>query len=282
MIAVKNVSKSFGNKKVLQDISLKVEPGEFVCIFGPSGSGKTVMLSLMLGEEHPTTGSIEVDGANLARVPAGALQIYRRRSGVLFQDGKLLPHATVRENISLPLEIWGAPEAWLQNRVEELLIMLGIDEVQNAFPSELSTGEKVKVGLARAIAAKPLILFADEPTGNLDIDEAAGVIRVLQKLNKNGTTVVFFTHDAALLELLDARIITLNQGKVATTGETAAKTHPVKAKHDVFAERSFDREPQADLQHIEPVEAEHAEEQKEEPKEHKKTKKKVHITSINS
>jgi cell division transport system ATP-binding protein len=284
MIVLRNVKKTFGNKEVLNDVSLRIDPGEFVCLFGEGSCGKTTVISLLLGETLPESGTVEVDGANLARVPKDALQLYRRRIGVMFEDGKLLPHATVYENIALPLEIWGAPESWLKSRVEELLSMLSLKGKAEAFPETLSAGERAKVCLARAIAAKPLILFCDEPTGNLDLSEAANFIRVLQQLQKDGTTIVFTTHDAALLDLLNARVVAMENGKIVAdkkTGGTISPASNVKQmdKHDIFNERGAEEVPVSTPQASAPITKAKTTTP---PADDSKGKRKVHITSINS
>lgn len=318
MLAMRNVSKTFGNKTVLNDVSFQVNPGEFVCVFGASGSGKTTLLSLLLGMTKPSTGTVEVDGADLKSVPPEALQMYRRRVGVVFQDGKLLPYATVRENIAFPLEIWGAPEGWMQKRIDELLTLMRLQEQGDAFPNGLSAGERCKVGLARAMAAKPLILLCDEPTGTLDPAESTAVIRMLKHLNKQGTTVILCTHDQALVDLLGVRVIRLENG--AMSGDASAKDPgSLNERHEIFSEEHpVESMPEVDVdmgpiqaarpapavphetmaepavepehEHVEQADGKigiseeipqkHAVKHRAEP--HKRGKRKVHITSINS
>ena len=285
MIVLRNVKKSFGGKEVLNDVTLRIDPGEFVCVFGEGACGKTTVISLLLGETQPTSGTVEVDGADLARVPKDALQLYRRRIGVMFEDGKLLPHATVYENIALPLEIWGAPEAWLKSRVEELLSMLALKGKAEAFPDTLSAGERAKVCLARAIAAKPLIVFADEPTGNLDLSEAANFIRALQDLQKNGTTIVFTTHDAALLDLLNARVVAMENGKIVAdqkSGSTVTPASNVKKveRHEIFTEKGAEEIVASAPAPVPPISTKPKTDTP--PPDDSKGKRKVHITSINS
>ncbi len=214
MIVLKNVSKNYGDGRVLENVSLEIGPGEFVCVTGQSGAGKTTLLSLLMGAEDVTNGSVMVDGVDLRTVPAGALQIFRRRVGIVFQDYKLLQNRTVAENIAFPLEVCGASDLTIDMRVTELLKTMELVERMNALPRELSGGEKARTAIARAIAHKPLILLADEPTQNLDPDQARDVLQIFRDINKSGTTVIFATHDAALVDALNTRVIELKNGKI--------------------------------------------------------------------
>ncbi|MSR86706.1 ATP-binding cassette domain-containing protein [Candidatus Peribacteria bacterium] len=215
MIILKGVSKDYGDGRVLDGISLEISPGEFVCITGPSGAGKTTLLSILVGAETATGGSISVDGVDLRSVPAGALQMFRRRVGVVFQDYKLLANRTVAENIAFPLEVCGASDDTILSRVKDLLGQMGLGTRAHALPRELSGGEKARTAIARAIAHKPLILLADEPTQNLDPDQAKEVLQSFREINAEGTTVIIATHDAALVDLLHMRVVQLEHGKIA-------------------------------------------------------------------
>jgi cell division transport system ATP-binding protein len=246
MIVFKNVTKSYDNHLVLNGVSFRIDPEEMVCITGPSGVGKTTVVSMIIGAEEPTKGTVEVDGVDLRMVPADALQLYRRRVGVVFQDFKLLPHLTVAENIAFPLEACGAPDEWIETHVKEVLIRLKMEAYAKAFPHQLSGGEKARTAIARAIVHKPLIVIADEPTGTLDPVQAVEILELLKEIHKEKTTVIVSTHDFALVDTLQTRVIRLEQGTVArdTVGgydkpkKAQPKKHPEPAKHEFFEAES--------------------------------------------
>ncbi|MBU2214049.1 ATP-binding cassette domain-containing protein [Patescibacteria group bacterium] len=214
MIVLKNVSKTFSRRKVLDDVSLQVDPGEFVCITGTSGAGKSTLMHILAGAETATMGTVEVDGVDLRIVPPIALRIFRRRVGVVFQDYKLLPHKTVAQNIAFPLEVCGATNVQIEGRVTELLRQMHLVKVANALPRELSGGEQARAAIARAIVHSPYILLADEPTGNLDPAQSLLILKLFKAINKDGTTVVIATHDSGLVDALKERVITLEDGRV--------------------------------------------------------------------
>lgn len=233
MIVLQGVSKDYGEGKVLDGISLQIEPGEFVCVTGSSGAGKTTLLSLLIGAEPATGGIITVDGVSLRKVPPGALQIFRRRLGIVFQDYKLLANRTVAENVSFPLEVCGASDETIRQTVPDLLKRMSLTSRANALPRELSGGEKARTAIARAIAHKPLILLADEPTQNLDPDQAKDVLQTFRDINAGGTTVIIATHDAVLVDLLRTRVIQLEKGRIirdSVGGYRSAATAPVLIK----------------------------------------------------
>ncbi|MEK7218513.1 MAG: ATP-binding cassette domain-containing protein, partial [Patescibacteria group bacterium] len=203
----------YGKKEVLADVSLTIEPGEFVCIVGASGAGKTTLLSLLIGAENPSGGTVEVDGVDLRIIPQTAMRLYRRRVGMVFQDRKLLPHRTVAENAAFPLEAGEASDKLIRKRVPAVLGYLGLAGKGRAFPRELSAGEQARVALARAIIHKPAILLADEPLVDLDPAQAKLVLKVLRDLHAMGSTVILATHNAELAEALGARTITLKDGR---------------------------------------------------------------------
>jgi cell division transport system ATP-binding protein len=250
MLVLKNVSMVFRKRVVLENVSCRIDPKEFVCVTGPSGAGKTTLMSLLIGALRPTSGTIEVDGVDLKKVPTIALQLFRRRVGVVFQDYKLLPNRTVRENILFPLEVCGAPPLWSEKRVDEVLKQMTLIDRADAFPSELSGGERARVSIARAIVHKPLIILADEPTGNLDPVQALTILQLLKDIHAAGTTVILTTHDFALVDTLQTRVIRLEHGKVIRDSvggyEKAKRTQPkhvpVPAKHEFFAEESTKEE----------------------------------------
>ncbi len=214
MITLKNVSKTFGKYKVLQSLSFQIEPGEFICVTGPSGAGKSTLIHLLTGAEPLTSGSIEIDGAKLHKLPPPVMQLYRQRVGIVFQDYKLLPHQTVAENIAFPLEVCGVPDNKITKRLNEVLKEMELTKHKNTLPHALSGGEKARVAIGRAIVHEPMILLADEPTGNIDPDQSMEIIKLFQKIHKGGTTVVLATHDASLVNKLKTRVIHLDEGEV--------------------------------------------------------------------
>ena len=214
MIVLKHVSKTYGKSHVLTDVSFRVEPSEFLCITGPSGAGKSTLVSLIIGAEKPTAGAIEVDGVDLAIVPPPVMQLFRRRIGIVFQDYKLLPNRTVAENIAFPLEVCGVRDSVIKKRVHELLKQMDIESRAKAFPRELSGGEKTRTAIARAIAHNPMIIIADEPTGNLDPEQSLGILKLFRGIHEAGATVVLATHDAVLVDKLQTRVLRLENGKV--------------------------------------------------------------------
>ncbi len=220
MIVLKNVTKKFRDLMVLNNVSLQIGPGEFVCITGPSGAGKSTLLSLLIGAQTATGGSVMMDDVDLRNVPSGALQIFRRRVGMVFQDYKLLHNRTVEENIAFPLEVIGKSDEEIEERVPELMRQMDLQKRAKALPWELSGGERARVAIARAIAHRPLILLADEPTGNLDRHQASDVLTLFRAIHHAGTTVILATHDLTLVEEAGARHIALEQGKVVSDSAT--------------------------------------------------------------
>ena len=239
MIVLKNVTKKFRDLTVLNNVSVQIGPGEFVCITGPSGAGKSTLLSLLIGAQTATGGSVMVDDVDLRNVPSGALQIFRRRVGMVFQDYKLLHNRTVEENIAFPLEVIGKSDEDIAKRVPELMKQMGLDKRAKALPWELSGGERARVAIARAIAHRPLILLADEPTGNLDRHQASDVLSLFRAIHHAGTTVILATHDLTLVEEAGARHIALEQGKVISdTANGSAKPRPTVATEKATAPKT--------------------------------------------
>lgn len=215
MIVLNGVTKAFGRHTVLRNVCLTVQPGELVCLLGRSGAGKSTLLHLLLGFERPTSGSIAVDGVDLRTVPPMALQLYRRRVGMVFQDYKLLSNRTVAENIAFPLEVCGVPDATVAQRVHELLEQLDLRGIADALPREISGGEQARAAIGRAIAHKPMILLADEPTGNLDHEQSSHILEIFRKIHADGTSVILATHDMTLVRELGGRVIRLEEGDIA-------------------------------------------------------------------
>lgn len=210
-----NVSKVYPKGKALDDISLKIDRGEFVFLMGPSGAGKSTLIKMMFREETPTRGQIFIASRSLHRIKRSEIPKLRRNMGIIFQDFKLLENKTVSENISFAMEVVGASSREIKKRVPEVIQMVGLMGKSMSFPGELSGGEQQRVGIARALANQPLLLIADEPTGNLDIDSSMEILDLLIDINRKGTTVVMATHDRELVRAAHKRVVLLDRGKVA-------------------------------------------------------------------
>jgi cell division transport system ATP-binding protein len=243
MLVLKNVSKAYGRNKVLSDISFRVDPKEFVCITGPSGAGKSTLLHLMIGAEVASKGTVAIDGVDLRILPPSILQLLRRRIGVVFQDYKLLWNRTVAENIAFPLEVAGVPDEAIIARVKEVLKEMALTRRANTMANALSGGEKARTAVARAIVHKPIMLFADEPTGNLDPEQTEMVLDLFTQIHKKGTTVVLATHEVEIVDTLQTRVIRLEDGTVIRDsiggykkGKTSKKEEAKHAKHRIFDE----------------------------------------------
>jgi cell division transport system ATP-binding protein len=215
MIRLFHVYKSFGSKNpALIDISLTVSEGEFVFVTGPSGAGKTTLLKIIFCAEKPTSGHALVNGRNLTRIKDSERSSLRRRIGVVFQDFKLLPQRTVFENVALSLEVMGVAPSMIRKYVHQTLRYLGLADREGFYPPQLSGGEQQRVAIARAIVNNPLILLADEPTGNLDYDLTVEIMALLKEIHARGTTVIVATHSQELLTGTRRRIIALHKGRM--------------------------------------------------------------------
>lgn len=198
----------------MQRISLHVEPKEFVIVVGPSGAGKSTLLKLLTREEKPTSGKIIIGGIDYERLKDRDIPKLRRRIGVVFQDFKLLPNKTVFENVAFALEIVGMSNREIRHTVPKVLNIVGLKGKEKNYPRELSGGEQQRVAIARAVIRQPKILIADEPTGNLDPKHAWDVIKVLEKINKYGTTVLLTTHNQDIVNRLKRRVVTIKDGQI--------------------------------------------------------------------
>ena len=215
MISLQRVSKTYKNGVIaLTDVSIEVEKGEFVFIVGQSGSGKSTMIRLLIREEDATQGQIFVGGKNLARMANRDVPKLRRNVGTVFQDFRLLQDKTVFENVAFGLEVIGKPKHVIEQRVPEILQYVGLGDKVANYPDELSGGEQQRVSIARACVNRPLVLLADEPTGNLDPNTSVDIMRLLDKVNRIGTTVVMATHDQAIVDAMRKRVIELDSGHV--------------------------------------------------------------------
>lgn len=218
MILLDRVTKTYTKRKeaALDRVNIHVEPKEFVIVVGPSGAGKSTLLKLLTREEKPTSGKIIVGGIDYESLKDKDIPTLRRKIGVVFQDFKLLPNKTVFENIAFALEIAGYSNSEIRHTVPKVLNIVGLKNKEKSYPRELSGGEMQRVAIARAVVRQPKILIADEPTGNLDPKHAWDVIKVLEKINKYGTTVLLTTHNQEIVNKLKRRVITIKDGKVVS------------------------------------------------------------------
>jgi len=218
MILLDRVTKSYkgSSAPALDRINLHIEPKEFVIVVGQSGAGKTTLLRLLTREERQTSGKIIVGGIDYDKLKDREIPLLRRKIGVVFQDFRLLPNRTVFENVSFALEIVGMGKKEIQRTVPRVLDIVNLKGREKSMPQELSGGERQRVAIARAIARQPKILIADEPTGNLDPKHAWDVIKVLEKINRYGTTVLLTTHNQEIVNRLKRRVVTLKDGKIAS------------------------------------------------------------------
>lgn len=215
MIRLENVTKTYkGGTHALQGASADIQKGEFVFLVGPSGSGKSTFIRLLNKEETPDQGRIFVAGKDIGELSGWKVPYLRRNIGCIFQDFKLLPKKTVYENVAFALEVIGRPKHVVKKQVPAILELVGLGGKMQNFPSELSGGEQQRVSIARAFVNRPLILLADEPTGNLDPTLAVDVLTLFEEIHQTGTTVLFATHDHGLIERRDHRILSLEQGRV--------------------------------------------------------------------
>jgi cell division transport system ATP-binding protein len=198
----------------LEDVNIEVRKGEFVFVVGPSGSGKSTFIRLLLKEEEPTRGNIWIAGKDIANLSPWKVPFLRRNMGTVFQDFKLLPDKTVFENVGFALEVIGKPRQVIENRVPEILNLVGLGDKLANYPDELSGGEQQRVSIARAFVNRPLILLADEPTGNLDPGTSVEIMKLLDRINRTGTTVVMATHDNAIVDAMRRRVVELDEGQV--------------------------------------------------------------------
>ena len=215
MIKLENVTKIYkGEMVALRDASVDIDKGEFVFLVGPPGSGKSTFLRLLNREERPEKGRIFVAGKDIAELPGYKVPYLRRNIGSIYQDFKLLPTKSVYENVAFALEAIGRPRSAIREAVPQILDLVGLAKKQSNMPNELSGGEQQRVSIARAFVNRPLILLADEPTGNLDPATSVGIMKLLDRINRTGTTVVMATHDRGIVDTMRRRVIELDRGRV--------------------------------------------------------------------
>lgn len=216
MIRFENVTKVYPktDRPALDNVSIDIEKGEFVFLVGLSGSGKSTFLRLVLREEKPTSGKIHVAGKDLGSLSNWKVPELRRQVGTVFQDFRLLPNKTVAENVAFTLHVLGYYKKEIAREVPEVLELVGLEDKADRKPGELSGGEQQRVAIARAYVSNPAILIADEPTGNLDPATSVGIMKLLDRINREGTTVVMATHDAGIVDQMRKRVIELDKGQV--------------------------------------------------------------------
>jgi cell division transport system ATP-binding protein len=215
VIKLENVTKIYkGEMVALRDASVDIDKGEFVFLVGPSGSGKSTFLRLLNREERPEKGKIFVAGKDIAELPGYKVPYLRRNIGSVYQDFKLLPTKSVYENVAFALEAIGRPKGAIKEAVPQILDLVGLGKKSANMPDELSGGEQQRVSIARAFVNRPLILLADEPTGNLDPATSVGIMKLLDRINRTGTTVVMATHDRGIVDTMRRRVIELDRGRV--------------------------------------------------------------------
>jgi cell division transport system ATP-binding protein len=215
MIKLENVTKVYpGGTVAVKDASLEINKGEFVFLVGASGSGKSTVIRLIMREEPPTNGDIWVAGKHASAMPSWKVPHLRRSIGTVFQDFKLLPTKTVYDNVAFAMEVTGKHRSVIRNQVPQVLKLVGLSAKTDRVPRQLSGGEQQRVAIARAFVNRPLILLADEPTGNLDPGTSVGIMRILDRINRTGTTVVMATHDHAIVDAMRRRVVEIDRGRI--------------------------------------------------------------------
>lgn len=215
MIEFNNVTKVYGKDTVaLERANLEIEAGEFVFLVGASGSGKSTIMRLILKEMEPTAGDVFVNGTKLSSIPRRRIPRHRRNIGCVFQDFKLLPNKTVSENVAYAMEVTGQKPRSIRTKVPEILQIVGLTQKMEKYPNELSGGEQQRVSIARAFVSQPPILIADEPTGNLDPETSVGIVQLLNRIHRIGTTVLVATHDQEMVNSMQKRVVALEDGSI--------------------------------------------------------------------
>ncbi len=216
VITLDGVTKVYpkARRPSLDDVTVSVEKGEFVFFIGPSGSGKSTFIRLLLKEDSPTKGKVSIAGRDLSTLRSWKVPQLRRSIGCVFQDFRLLPNKTAAENVAFALEVIGKTKAVIRRVVPEVFTLVGLEGKENRMPHELSGGEQQRVAIARAFVNRPLVLLADEPTGNLDPDTSIEIMRLLDRINRTGTTVIMATHDSNIVNQMRRRVVELDRGRI--------------------------------------------------------------------
>jgi len=227
VIVFDHVTKQYKNspQPALNDVNLTIEQGDFVFLVGSSGSGKSSLLRLLLKEEKATEGTVTVDGVNVAKLRNRKVPAFRRQMGIVFQDFRLLPGKSVFDNVAFGMEVIGKSRKEIRNRIPAVLELVGLEEKAHRLPSELSGGEQQRVALARAFVNQPRLLLADEPTGNLDPSTSVGIMKLLDRINRTGTTIVMATHDVAIVDQMRKRIVQMESGRIVRDQERGMYGH---------------------------------------------------------
>jgi len=215
VLVLRGVGKTYPNgKAALRDVDLTLAEGEFVFLVGPSGAGKSTLIKLLIREETPSAGAVILDGRDLSRVPRRRVPLLRRQIGIVFQDFKLLPQGTVRDNVAFALEVTGTPRRKIKPAVDRALAVVGLTAHADQLPTTLSGGEQQRTAIARALVHEPRLIIADEPTGNLDPLISWEIIQLLLRINELGTTVLMATHNAEVVTALRRRVVALEEGRI--------------------------------------------------------------------
>jgi cell division transport system ATP-binding protein len=219
MIQLFHVTKYYDRRLALSDVTLEIDKGEFILLMGASGAGKSTLLKLLIGAEQPDEGQIFVQGRNVSKLSQSEIPTLRRKVGIVFQDFRLLPRKSVFDNVALPLLVQGLSDGEIRRKVSEALKAVGLDHRRDQLPPALSTGEQQRVCIARAIVNGPVVLLADEPTGNLDPDLTREIIELFKLINARGTTVMVATHDPQVMAQVNRRVIALSDGRLLQRSE---------------------------------------------------------------
>ena len=214
MITFNGVSKRYGSNEVVSDASFKIEPGEFVCLVGRSGAGKSTLIKMLIAEERPSKGRIVFGQYEVAKMKESDLPLLRRHMGIIFQDFRLLPKKTAYENVVFAMEVANRPDREIEEITPQVLDLVGLGSKMYHFVHELSGGERQRVAIARAMVNHPEVIIADEPTGNLDPINTWGIINLLMKINELGTTVILATHNKDIVNQLERRVISMEDGRI--------------------------------------------------------------------
>jgi cell division transport system ATP-binding protein len=226
VVHLREVTKTYPNgRTALRDVDLAIPEGDFVFLVGPSGAGKSTLIKLLIRDELPTHGSVLIDGLDVARLPRREIPKLRRRIGIVFQDFKLLPRKTVRENVAFALEVTGTPGGRIRPAVDRVLALVGLTNQADQLPSQLSGGEQQRTAIARALVHDPRLIIADEPTGNLDPLIAWEIIQLLLRINELGVTVLMATHNAEVVTALRRRVVALEEGRIVRDEPRGAYHH---------------------------------------------------------
>jgi cell division transport system ATP-binding protein len=242
MITLENVTKTYSGNIGLEDASIHIDKGDFVFLVGPSGAGKSTFIRLLLKEIDADSGSIIVDGQEVTRLSNREIPLLRRKIGIVFQDFRLLPKKTVYENVAFAMEILHKSKKQISKRVPQALALVGIPDMGDKYPDELSAGEQQRVAIARAIINKPSLLIADEPTGNLDPTTADDIMDLLNKINMSGTTIVMVTHAKDIVDKMNKRVIAIESGHIVRDeqGQYGYEQAQDDVKEEVFDD-AYDR-----------------------------------------